>query len=990
MAKKIDDKLKNLKYRKSALAVATCLAFSGLPFVAHAAGLGKVTVFSALGQPLRAEVELSATREELSGMKAQLASPDAFKQAGLDYASTLIGIRFSIDKRANDQSIIKLSSDKPINDPFVDMLLELSWPAGRLVREYTFLLDPPEIAARAVAPVIPALAKPSAQNKPITEVRPSSLLEDKSPAKADVGKPRAKESVRQSPGVDTREVKRGDTLNKIANEVKPEGVSLDQMLVGLFRSNQEAFDGGNMNRLKAGRILSVPEKSVLEAIPESDAKKIVVAQSSDWNAYRRKLSGIAAQSPVKEEAAKQESTGKITPKVEDRASAAVEAKDQVKVSKAESVASKPGPLAKGVEEDQISKGKALKEANDRLASLEKNITELQKLVELKNQNLADLQKQSVAKAAPATSSASVPIAPLPAKPDPVVEKPAEKLVDKPVELKSAKPAEVAVSGPELSKSEIKPEVLPQPKPKLAPPPPPPEEPDFLNDLLEDPMTLAAGGGILALLAGLFVYKRRRSGAGDKQLPGSSTTLNPNNSLTANSVFRSTGGQSVDTSNAPAQTDFSQAGPGSIDTDEVDPVAEADVYMAYGRDAQAEEILLEAKQKDIKRYAIHLKLLEIYANRKSLSQFETLATELYGETGGVGAEWEKASAMGAKLDPPNPLYGGVTQAAMPAFDANATVIVSSQNLKNTVAMPGQLAQLAEEAAAPDSAFALPEIVPQPEAKTGIAATSELASLDFDLGMDGDADSEPTALLTETDKDISVPSPEADVSADALDFDIGGTPAIAKPVEAEVDTGVVGLDFNLTDVETESDTVVSQAPEPVVDSDLDFDITFDESPVSATAAKTTDVTSISDMLDIGEADDKEIEFDVELSKSTVLGQAAHEPSFDLSSISLDLDDAVASAQPDSVAQLAKAGVVELPDFSIEQAETVVIPQLGGESDVFDESDGDSSSEEVTTKLDLAKAYEEMGDLDGARELLEEVLKEGNAEQKEKAKSIISKIG
>ncbi|MFZ2854100.1 MAG: hypothetical protein WAZ34_08310, partial [Rhodocyclaceae bacterium] len=155
--------------RTSALAVASCLAFSGLPLAAHAAGLGKVTVFSALGQPLRAEVELSATREELSGMKAQLASPDAFKQAGLDYAMTLTGIRFSIDKNASGQPIIKLSSDKPINDPFVDMLLELNWPSGRLVREYTFLLDPPELAVKAAPPMTPVLSRPAAPARPAAE-----------------------------------------------------------------------------------------------------------------------------------------------------------------------------------------------------------------------------------------------------------------------------------------------------------------------------------------------------------------------------------------------------------------------------------------------------------------------------------------------------------------------------------------------------------------------------------------------------------------------------------------------------------------------------------------------------------------------------------------------------------------------------------------------------------------------------------------------------
>ena len=289
--------LKNLRFRTSTLAVASCLALSGLPLAAHAAGLGKITVLSALGQPLRAEVDLSATREELSGMTARVASPDAFKQAGLDYASALRGIRFVVDKRPDGQSVIRLSSDRPINDPFVDMLLELNWPSGRLVREYTFLLDPPEVAAKAAAQVSAAEAQPV--------VRPSVMAP--AGAKADAAAKMPPSRAETAPGegkaaaAGTHEVKRGDTLRKVASENLQEGVSLEQMLVGILRNNQEAFDGGNMNRLKSGKILTIPDKEAIEAVSPGEAKKIVVAQSADWNAYRRKLAAVAAQTPAREE-----------------------------------------------------------------------------------------------------------------------------------------------------------------------------------------------------------------------------------------------------------------------------------------------------------------------------------------------------------------------------------------------------------------------------------------------------------------------------------------------------------------------------------------------------------------------------------------------------------------------------------------------------------------------------------------------------------------
>jgi pilus assembly protein FimV len=1010
VAKKIHHTLKNLRLRTSALAVASCLALSGLPLAAHAAGLGKVTVFSALGQPLRAEVELSASREELSGMKAQLASPDAFKQAGLDYATTLIGIKFSIDKRANGQSIIKLSSDKPINDPFVDMLLELNWPSGRLVREYTFLLDPPEVAARAAAQVAPALSKPVVTSRPAPEVRVAPPVEDKPKPEA---RPRVQEQQAKQPpaeGADSRAVKRGDTLNKIANEVKPEGVSLDQMLVGLFRANQDAFDGGNMNRLKAGKILSVPDKSALEAVPEGEAKKIVVAQSSDWNAYRRKLAGIAAQAPAKEDAGKQEATGKITAKVEDKATAVAEPKDQVKVSKTETTGSKPGAAVKRSEEDLIAKEKALKEANDRLASLEKNVVELQKLVELKNQNLAELQKQAATKAVPPVEApkpeakkpepqaAVAPVVmPAPVKPEsaPVVAPVAPPVV---VEKAEEKPAEPAAAKPEEAKPEAKPEPkadeMPQPKPKVVAPPSPPEEPSFVDELLDDPMLLAGGGGILALLAGFFVYKRRRQGAVEKPLATSSTLSDQSSGLTANSVFRSTGGQSVDTSHTPAQTDFSQAGPGSIDTDEVDPVAEADVYMAYGRDVQAEEILLEAKQKDSKRYAIHLKLLEIYSNRKSLKQFEALATDLYSETGGVGAEWEKAAAMGLKLDPQNPLYGGAAQAAPQAFAADATVIVSSESLKNTVTMPGQLSQLADAASAAAPAISAPEIplevTPVPEA----AASSELTSLDFDLGMD-DAKASSSAAEQKQNLESTLTLPEAMISAEALDFDIG-TSSVVKPAADQPDSAEAGLDFNLPELETNEPVRASSAPAADAGvADLDFDIGFDTPSAPAAVAEPS---VAADVLDIGSVDDSALEFDVKLTESTVLGQPMRESAFDMSSINLDLADAAPVGQssapnldemPAPTFESAQMNTVVNPDFSTAQSETMVNPQFGSEFEAAPDLDI-TPSEEVATKLDLAKAYEEMGDLEGARELLQEVLKEGDATQQEKAQAILAKIG
>lgn len=131
-------------------------------------------------------------------------------------------------------------------------------------------------------------------------------------------------------------------------------------------------------------------------------------------------------------------------------------------------------------------------------------------------------------------------------------------------------------------------------------------------------------------------------------------------LKPNTTTGKAAGGLIDTGNSSFLTDFDKAGPGTIDTDEVDPVAEAEVYIAYGRDAQAEEILKEAMVRDKSRHEITLKLLEIYHSRKSASAYENLAKEFKQNVGETHPMWAKAAAMGALIDPGNSLYAGFGQ------------------------------------------------------------------------------------------------------------------------------------------------------------------------------------------------------------------------------------------------------------------------------------------------------------------------------------------
>ncbi|MBP6725716.1 MAG: hypothetical protein KA132_00685, partial [Thauera sp.] len=209
------------------------LALASIPLGSQAAGLGQINVFSGLGQPLRAEIQVTATPQELQSMLARIGSPDAFRQANITYSAAVAAIRVSVDTRAA-RPVIRLSSDRPINDPFVDLLVELNWANGRIAREYTFLLDPVDLVAQRplAAPVnVPALA-PAARQAP-------------APTRSAAARTAS----------DTYVVGRGDTLNRIAAAHALPGVTLDQMLVALYRANRNAFDGANINRLRAGEVL---------------------------------------------------------------------------------------------------------------------------------------------------------------------------------------------------------------------------------------------------------------------------------------------------------------------------------------------------------------------------------------------------------------------------------------------------------------------------------------------------------------------------------------------------------------------------------------------------------------------------------------------------------------------------------------------------------------------------------------------------------------
>ena len=825
-----------IKTLSSAVACAVLLSPA-----ASAAELGKITVLSAAGQPLRAEVELSAVKPgEATSLLAKLAPPDAYRQANVEFNPALNALTFAVENR-NGKPFIRISSAQPVAEPMVDLLLELSSKSGRQVREYAFVLDTPEArqtrGAQVTAPVEPGKAKPAA------------AAAYAAPKKA----------------AGEYKVRTGDTLSRIASELKPAGVSLDMMLVALYRANPDAFRGENMNRMQAGRILAVPGADAVRATGAAEAKSIVTAHAIDFEAYRNKLAGQVSQSkPAKAAEATQSTAGKIgATKVQEKPTAVSESQDKLKLSKAEPAAKSAGKSAVASEEDKIAKAKQVDEAAARVKELEKNVSDLEKLMAVKNKAMADKSAPAPAKPAEVAASAlasSPAVASVPAEAQPPVPK------AKPVPLaKKPSPLEPTIT-------------------------------DKINDHLG-----AIGIGIAALLAAVaaLVVARRRKDVPPPAPESVAPVFEPEAPVAPPAGLAPEDQQSEASNHlfgtgAAAAGVAAAAGASMLDANETDPVAEADVYIAYGRDGQAEDILKEALRIHPERHAARLKLLEIYSARSDVRAFEDQASELYSLTRGQGEEWPQAAALGLALDPTNPLYGDTEDDAVVSLSKGAGDDLHGQSMD------------------------LPDEPPAPPAEpvSSVTARDARDPLDFDLDS---LDFEPVT----TGDPIVMPGPDS------------------KPVSAAHDAHYdASMDFGL-DLEPPSGPVngvgagLAPLPDPLKDIDLaHFDLDEPVAPASApVAAAEPSIGSL---------------FDDAQTPASLPEAMPPAQEFDLSGIDLDLNDG----------KTASVGVDD-PLSAIHM--------------------------EMDTKLDLAIAYQEIGDKEGARELIDEVIKGGSEEQVAKANTM-----
>ena len=877
---------KSLKLTVLATAIAAVM-----PFQAHAAGLGGINVFSALGQPLRAEIELHATPEELDGMSAAVPSPEAFKRANLDYSPLMSDLELKVERRGS-RSVIRLSSSRVINEPFMDVLVELRWAAGSLLREYTFLLDPVDMR--------PAARTAAASARPATSGARSAVTADS-----------------------MHVVRRGETLHRIALDYLPPNAQLEQMLIALLRENPDAFAGGNINRLRAGEALRIPDEISVAAVSAEDARREVQAQTAEFEAYRNRVAAaVSARAPAREQDASRESAGRVAPRVQEivRDKAPT---DQVQVSGTRSPAAEgaSGPVsmdrsdrAAGVpEEDLVVLRREMEEMRSRLAELEQTVADQQGIIDIRDSVIAQLkggEEVPATEGAPAASG----------------------------DTSAAAPEAAAVPAPAVEPAPAAPPPAPA---VVAPPPPPPQmpEPGMMERLTANPLLLAGGTLVIGLLAllGLRAARRRREAQEFDSLAPQVVEA-PEEPM---SVVSQPGGESVDTDSNTSvmDTDFSQTGLSAIDADEgVDPVAEADVYLAYGRDAQAEEILLDALKVDASRHAIYLKLLEVYVQRGDRRQFEVIATDLYSRTGGEGGDWQKAAAMGRKLDPENPLYaessgeaGGVAAPALAAGAAMAAAPeASARRLEDTYIGLDQ-SELDLPDLGGDAASDMPPVAEAAPESPEMPADDQSVALDFDFDA---LDKTDVGNTLEQGEEAATPD---DDNALSFDLDIGDEPA---PVSAE----------------PEVELVPEKVPEPIAEEPIEEEETVMD-------------------LEKTEFDANLLDFDLDLSPPPAVKPAEAE-GLDLTAIDLDLE--LPAAEPEVSAPSDEAVVAE-PTAEVDADEPAAVPQF----------DAEDVQREMETKLELARAYDEMGDREGARELLEEVVKDGSEEQREEAQRMLERL-
>jgi len=892
--------------RRLVIGLAICL----LSTHAYALGLGKLRVKSALDEPLRAEIELtSASSGDLKELSAALGSREDFLRAGVQRPAYLQALKFAVDPGS---SSIKITTTQPAKEPFLHFVVSVKWAGGQLVREYTALLDPPLYAKERPPAVSSPKSVDSSAAMPAKEPSAGVMPPPAAPAPGAVTSGGEVRTGEYGPTVE------GDTLWSIATKLDTSGTEINifQIMLALQRENPSAFIDNNINLLKTGKVLHIGDIESINRISKEEATVAYQTQLQEWQARTGVPAevamappstatggGPAAQAPAAGKPSTGSATGPASGKEKDvlRIVQATLDKDKAKAAgtgSAGEIRSLKDQITT-LEDSLASRELENKELRERVTLLEDQVKNAKRLMEIESAGLALAQKQAAeaeAKLKETQQSGSTNAEP-------------EKMVEP-----EAKSTQAAVTPPPAPKAQAIKAPPPAPKPAASAAPAKPKakaKPAATKHVTsrsrkpqkswwQGIMDSVLGGDVLfmgALIAGVIVLaigailfiRRRRSIAEFEESILTGTALDGHTDTT-----ESADGGGSDTS---FLSDFGLGGMGSVQADEVDPLAEAEVYLAYGRDEQAEEVLREATTRNPDRHELKLKLLEIYQQRNDVKSFETLAEELYPASGiGDAVVWKKVVEMGRKVSPDNPLFSQVVTAAG-AEDSTTTTTTTTTTTADSdlFATPSAApATGAQDFPMPDSTLELDEEL---DRVSGLQQAQRLAQTTAD-------DTEKTAKAATED----FPSP--------------------KPPE------------------------------------LDFDLDLDEAGAASGERRAVSMPT---------TDTDEDDLDT------------------LRDLDVDLGEEVQSSKPGApdttaVHAVAATDTAEITGFDLVDSDTIQT----GSDEVDDQDTGEQEQwDDAATKLDLARAYIDMGDKAGARSIIDEVLKEGNPAQRQQAGELAAQL-
>jgi pilus assembly protein FimV len=1024
-----------------------CLLSSAIlwPVSSWALGLGEIHLNSALNQPMNAEIDLiAASPDELTALRAALASRDAFTRYGIDRPPFLSTLTFKVGKGKDGRDALLVRSTDAIPEPFVTFLVEVNWARGRLMREYTVLLDPPVYTPGETASSAAPITAPTSAAAPPPRTAPAPAITppagNRAPA-AGASAGTAAAGPRSSAAITgtSYQVGKGDTLNKIARSLRADTpADIDKTMIALYRANPDAF-GGNINILRRGRVLRVPGADEIAALNQTEAMNEVHRQMSAWRGASETAPGGHLRL--------------VTPSAGGSAT---------------------GGTGGGTSNAANAEAQALR---DRVKDLEGQLAESHRLIDIRNSELSALQRKLGAPAAAPT--------PAPAEPSAVQTKPAPSATAPP-----PAPAPVATAPTPPAA-----EVTSQPAPLPAPVPAPAVQPK--------PVAPAADTGswidwvaahwwvpaavIAALIVVLMFAARRRRKDNLDDLAGMEATdvsdlRDPSTRLTSTRkseesfVVEESGehrlpefgdapdaaGDLHDEVKAPDDTMSSES---AVNLDQGDPLAEADFHMAYGLYDQAADLVRIALEREPDRRDLRLKLLEIYFVWGNKDAFLQTAKGLEATRDRAPAgEWDKILIMGKQICPDDPLFSA---AAGSGRGAGALVDLNLEGGENRVDIDlfgdpeGERSRLDHVANESGDDRATMEL-------SGVHAT---ADLDFTLDTpERGADESPTREMPPRDEPTveselmnfhDAPTAEsptlksgdlrdrissklgpakvdqtAEVSIDDLGLDLDaleqtGSPSISGSQFEETDhpadmpTMVAGLDEksrrmmaeaegrtrdrDLTELERELEAsfvadldtghheiktaVIGPESAPTVQMPRDFDVAMTsrfKSPEFSDIADADklDVDSTAKLRSLGPGDSIDLDLD-RLANALGSGDTVEQPRAEDEVFSTEVFEASQRSRRVDLDVGEALNGAEAPTNKLQAISTTRTSKIKTPEEPTPPELEPVTMSEVGTKLDLARAYMDMGDPEGARSILEEVVQEGSTSQKQEAQRLIETL-